>query len=66
MVGLANGARDVVIPETKREDEIGDMARALTVFQESARQLADMQRQELTRTQQQRSREAQVMRQLLR
>ncbi|MFA6219565.1 MAG: HAMP domain-containing methyl-accepting chemotaxis protein [Erythrobacter sp.] len=44
MTRLAGGDRAVRIPGTEREDEIGEMARALVVFRESAEALADHQR----------------------
>lgn len=44
MTGLAGGDRSIAIPGTDREDEIGEMARALVVFRESADALADLQR----------------------
>ena len=44
MTSLAGGDRSIAIPGTGREDEIGEMARALVVFRESADALADLQR----------------------
>ena len=44
MTRLAGGDRSIAIPGTGREDEIGEMARALVVFRESADALADLQR----------------------
>ncbi|MEO9625226.1 MAG: HAMP domain-containing methyl-accepting chemotaxis protein [Qipengyuania citrea] len=43
MTALANGDRSIVIPGVSREDEIGEMSRALVVFRESAEGLADLQ-----------------------
>jgi methyl-accepting chemotaxis protein len=43
MTGLAAGNRRIVIPGGERSDEIGEMARALAVFRESAEQLAGLQ-----------------------
>ena len=45
MTRLAGGDRAIAIPGTGRDDEIGEMARALVVFRESADALADLQRQ---------------------
>lgn len=44
MTALAEGDRSIVIPGLKREDEIGEMARALEIFRESAEALAELQR----------------------
>lgn len=44
MTRLAGGDRSIAIPATERLDEIGEMARALVVFRESADALADLQR----------------------
>ena len=44
MTRLARGDRSIAIPATDREDEIGEMARALVVFRESADALAELQR----------------------
>lgn len=43
MSGLAAGNRRIVIPGSDRNDEIGEMARALAVFRESAQELAGLQ-----------------------
>ncbi len=43
MTGLAAGNRRIVIPGDDRSDEIGEMARALAVFRDSAQELAVLQ-----------------------
>src|SRR5690606_32741046 len=43
MTALAAGDQSVTIAGTARSDEIGEMARALTVFRRSARELAKLQ-----------------------
>ena len=48
MTRLARGDRSIEIPATGREDEIGEMARALVVFRESADALARLQRKART------------------
>lgn len=45
MTAVAAGDNSIAIPGVRREDEIGEMARALVVFRESAEALADLQRQ---------------------
>ncbi len=48
VTALARGEKDVEIPAFQRADEVGDIARALTVFRDSAQRLtrlADQQRQ---------------------
>jgi methyl-accepting chemotaxis protein len=42
MKGLADGDTDVAIPGQERRDELGEMARALTVFQASTLSLRDL------------------------
>jgi len=43
MTGLAAGDQEIDIPGADRRDEIGTMARALTVFRDSAQELAALQ-----------------------
>lgn len=64
MSRLAHGDRSVAVPGTSRQDEIGEMARALAVFRQSADDLARLQEQaaeaaraELARREEERSRE---------
>jgi methyl-accepting chemotaxis protein len=64
MTGLARGDRAIVIPGADRRDEIGEMARALTVFRKSADDLVHFQelaaaaaQQELARQEDERTRE---------
>lgn len=71
MTGLAAGNRDVGIPGTDREDEIGEMARALVVFRDGAEELAAMRqreadgaRDELARHQDDRERRSALMREV--
>lgn len=71
MSGLARGDRGVTIPGTERQDEIGEMAQALTVFRKSADDLAHFQEQaaaaardELARQEADQARHAELMRQL--
>lgn len=71
MSGLALGDRSVAIPGTERLDEIGAMARALAVFRKSAEDLAHLQehaaesaRQELARQEADRTRRAELMREV--
>ena len=45
MTALADGDRSIAIPGAERDDEIGEMARALVVFRESAEALTGLQRQ---------------------
>jgi methyl-accepting chemotaxis protein len=45
MVGLASGNMDVVIPGLDRKDEIGDMTRAVGVFQSNAIDRARLEKQ---------------------
>jgi methyl-accepting chemotaxis protein len=42
MLALAEGDREVEVPETGREDEVGDMARALEVIKRAARKFDRM------------------------
>jgi methyl-accepting chemotaxis protein len=65
MSGLAKGDRAVAIPGAERCDEIGEMARALTVFRKSADDLVHFQelaataaQQELARQEAERTRDA--------
>ncbi len=44
MLGLAAGDRQVAVPATQRQDEIGDLARAFTVFREHAFERDDLAR----------------------
>ena len=44
MTALADGDRSIAIPFVEREDEIGEMARALVIFRESAEALTNLQR----------------------
>jgi len=64
MSSLASGDRSAEVPGKERQDEIGEMARALTVFREDAENLARLQeqaadaaREELARQEQEHSRE---------
>ncbi len=64
MSALAGGDRTVAVPGTGRRDEIGEMARALAVFRQSAHNLAQLQEQaaaaaraELSRQEAERDRE---------
>jgi methyl-accepting chemotaxis protein len=43
---LAGGALDVVIPHGQRRDELGEMARAVTVFRDHMRKAAQLTRQQ--------------------
>ena len=43
---LAGGDTEIVVPERGRSDEVGDMAEALGVFQENAREVARLAAQE--------------------
>ncbi|MFK4002653.1 methyl-accepting chemotaxis protein [Qipengyuania sp. NPDC077563] len=45
MTALADGDRSIAIPGVERDDEIGEMARALVIFRESAEALTGLQRQ---------------------
>jgi len=64
MTSLAEGNRNFAIPGSQRDDEIGEMARALTVFRESAETLARLQEEELARKEEMHNREAARMREL--
>ncbi|MBX7540198.1 methyl-accepting chemotaxis protein [Qipengyuania sphaerica] len=44
MTALANGDSSIAIPGVSRQDEIGEMSRALVVFRESAEALTELQR----------------------
>ncbi len=44
MTALAEGDSSIAIPFVEREDEIGEMARALVIFRESAEALTNLQR----------------------
>ena len=64
MTGLAKGDRTIAIPGAERRDEIGEMARALTVFRKSADDLVHFQelaaaaaQQELARQEAERTRD---------
>ncbi|WP_162249630.1 methyl-accepting chemotaxis protein [Altererythrobacter sp. Root672] len=68
MSALAKGDRSVAVPGTAREDEIGEMARALAVFRKSAQDLAALQeeaaqsaREELVRQEVERDRRVRLM-----
>ncbi|MBT2133251.1 HAMP domain-containing protein [Croceibacterium sp. LX-88] len=68
MSALAKGDRHVAVPGTAREDEIGEMARALAVFRKSAQDLATLQeeaarsaREELVRQEMERDRRIRLM-----
>ena len=67
MSGLAAGDQTVPIPGTTRGDEIGEMARALVVFREDARELAALQEESARRSEEKlaaRDRQAEVLRDL--
>ncbi len=71
MTGLARGHRAIAIPGADRGDEIGEMARALAVFRESAEELATLQEQaaqaaqlELQRQEEARQAQARLMQEL--
>ncbi len=42
MTRLANGDRDIVVTDTARDDEVGEMARALEIFVKSGRKLDEL------------------------
>lgn len=44
MQGLANGDLEIEIPSADRRDEVGDMARAVTVFRDNAREVERLQK----------------------
>ncbi|MCV9941002.1 methyl-accepting chemotaxis protein [Boseaceae bacterium BT-24-1] len=46
MSRLTAGETDIAVPHTKRQDEIGDMARAVAVLRQSTEQVALLQEQE--------------------
>ena len=46
MSSLTAGETAIVVPHTKRQDEIGDMARAVAVLRQSTEQVASLQEQE--------------------
>lgn len=69
MSALAKGDRSLSVPGTSREDEIGEMARSLAVFRQSAQDLARLQeeaarsaREELVRQEEERERKNRFMR----
>jgi len=67
MTALAAGDQSVTIPGTARSDEIGEMARALTVFRQSARELAKLQEDAARRSEEKlaaRDRQAALLRDL--
>lgn len=67
MTALAAGDQSVTIPGTARSDEIGEMARALTVFRQSARELAKLQEEAARRSEEKlaaRDRQAALLRDL--
>jgi len=57
MSSLAKGDRSVALPGTERQDEIGEMARALAVFRRSAEDLALLQEQAATAARQELARQ---------
>ncbi|MBO9516593.1 MAG: HAMP domain-containing protein [Porphyrobacter sp.] len=69
MSALAKGDRSITVPGTEREDEIGEMARSLAVFRQSAQDLARLQedaaqsaREELLRKEAEREKQNRFMR----